>query len=278
LDILKIDRVSCGKWLQCRTRRLAVLVLLLVTAGWMASGAQPEVLQPESYNTSQRGVLSAAAAALESLLSDSSLGSRMRLGERAWTSREFAAFTDGVLDQFGYEAVVVSGHLLNERHLWVLVGVDVGDATAWVPVEATPVPGAVQNSLGHVTWGGAGLYAQSYLQYDHVVDIGSNLAPVAAVSPPTSAPLPGELASFLAVKSRDPDGEIILYIWEVDGDRRPTMTKTWSYEHVFEQEGTYTVTLTVVDNRGVRAATVVSVDVYDNENDAPDQSDCGCSG
>ena len=273
MDALKDGQVCRGRWPRWRT--LAILILMsLVAAGWAASGAQPEVLQPESYSVSQRGTLSAATTELEERLSDSLLGSQRRLGERAWTSQEFSAFTAGALTQLGYETVVVSGQWSGERHAWVLVEIDVGDdATAWVPVEATPAPGAVQGSLGHVAWGGGGLYAESYLQYDLVLDLVSNLAPAAIVSLPTTAPLTGEFANFLALQSRDPDGEIILYIWEVEGDRRPTLTKSWSYDRAFEQEGSYTLTLTVVDNRGARtSAAAVSFDVYAE----PEQGDCGC--
>ena len=259
-------------------RTLAVLGLLLVAvAGWATSGAQlpPDVLQPDAYSASQRNALFTATAELEGVLGDTSLGSQMRLGERAWTSREFATFTAGTLEQLGYETVIVSGHLYTEFHEWVLVAADIGDATAWVPVEATPAPGAVQNSLGHVAWGGEGLYVQSYLQYDLVLNLGPNLSPSAVFRLPTTATLAGEFASFLAIQSRDPDGEIILYIWKVDGDRRPETSKTWSYDRAFEQEGLYAITLTVVDNRGMRASAVVSLEVYDDE---PEDGDCGCGG
>ena len=275
MDALKAERIG-ERWVLGWTLKLGVLVLLLGAVGWAASGAQPEILQPESYNTSQRGVLSSATSELDNLLRDPSLGSQMRLGERAWTSQEFSAFTAGALGQAGYEAVIVSAQWSNERHVWVLVGIGVGDATAWVPVEVTPAPGAVQNSLGHIAWGSAGRYAEPYLQYDLLLDLPPNLAPVAAIRPPTTIPFRGEIQSFLAIQSRDPDGEIILYIWEAEGDRRPTMTKIWSYDHIFEQGGFHTVMLTVVDNRGVRASATITIDIYIEQPER--EEDCGCGG
>ena len=279
MDALKVERARGGLLLRCRAQKLvvSVLLLLLVAAGWTAIGSQLEVLQPQSYSDSQRSTLSTATAELERLLGDTSLGSRMRLGERAWTSQEFSAFTAGALDQLGYKTDVVSAQEPNERRVWVLVGVHVGDETAWVPIEATPAPGAVQASLGHVAWGSAGGYADAYLQHDGRVDMAPNLTPIAVVLSPVAAPLSGEDARFLALQSQDPDGEIILYVWEVEGDRRPTTTNRWFYDHVFEQGGSHTLTLTVVDNRGARASAVVSVEVYGNGYES-EPSDCGCGG
>ena len=276
MDALKVERAHGMGLVRCRTRTLAVFVLLMLcAAGWM-TGAQPEVLQPDTYNTSQRSALSTATAELELLLDDMLLGSQMRLAERTWTSKEFSSFTAGALDQLGYETAVVSGQWPNERHTWVLVRVVVGNGIAWIPVEATPSPGLLQDSLGHVAWGGAGLYAESYLQYDLVLEQGPNLAPVSVVRSPTV--IIGEIATFLALQSRDPDGEIILYVWEVDGDRRPTTTKTWSYDHVFEQDGAHALTLTVVDNRGARTSTVVSLEILSSEESTASPPDCGCAG
>ena len=267
-----------GGWVRYRILKLALFVVLVMSvAGWETSGTQPEVRQPDSYNALQRGVLSMATAELEKLLGDSSLGSRMRLDEREWTSQEFSAFTAGALTQLGYETVVVSGQGSSKPHVWVLVGVDVGDGTAWIPVEATPTSGVAQNSLGHVAWGGGDQYAETYLQYDRVLDLGFNLAPNAVVRAPAAAPFLGEFARFLAVQSRDPDGEIILYVWKVDEGKRPAMTKAGFYDHVFEREGSHTLTLTVVDSRGMRASTAVSFNVYVYD-DEPGESDCGCGG
>lgn len=60
-------------------------------------------------------------------------------------------------------------------------------------------------------------------------------------------PRPGETVHFDASASTDPDGQIIQYNWDFgDGTTGSGVTVT----HVYAKEGVFTVTLTVIDDRG----------------------------
>ncbi len=69
----------------------------------------------------------------------------------------------------------------------------------------------------------------------------------------TAKPSSGELpltVSFDASASNDPDGEIVAYEWDLDGDGRFDDAEGVTFEHEFTQEGSFEVTLRVTDNNG----------------------------
>lgn len=58
---------------------------------------------------------------------------------------------------------------------------------------------------------------------------------------------PGDVVVLEAAASRDPDGSLTVYRWDLDGDVQARGNKI---EHVFNEPGTYTVTLTAIDDAG----------------------------
>jgi len=81
--------------------------------------------------------------------------------------------------------------------------------------------------------------------------------PVVRLSGPSQGRV-GEELTFSAEGSHDPDGEIVEYRWDF-GDGATATGRTAS--HRFEGPGTYTVTLTVVDDYGVEASKTTDVQV-----------------
>jgi hypothetical protein len=199
------------------------------------------------------------------------------LGERGWTSLEFAKFTAGSLEGLGYRVALVSAPWPEGQHAWVLVGIDVGGATAWIPVEATPIPGVVQQGLGGIAWDGAGRYDARYAQFAELIQLGTNVAPTVGFRGPTAGVYAGDVVTFLALTSHDSDGEIVLYLWGVDDTDRLTATKTMSFDYTFETAVRHTVSLTVVDSRGARATESLAVQVLGLDSEGnPFSAGCGC--
>jgi len=66
-------------------------------------------------------------------------------------------------------------------------------------------------------------------------------------------PRAGETVTFDASESYDPDGEIIRYEWDFDGDGSID-AEGMIVKHTFTEPGSYPVTLTVVDNDGNSAS------------------------
>jgi len=79
-----------------------------------------------------------------------------------------------------------------------------------------------------------------------------NRSPVASFTSSPSAPYTGDVVTFNASTSYDPDGTIVSYFWTFgDGTNGTGVVVTHSYA----DNGTYTVTLTVTDNDGSTSST-----------------------
>ena len=261
----------------------AAATVALLAIGVVAAAAEPQVLQPDStaFSSAERAALLRELAELEGLLESAEWGSARSLGERGWGSYEFALYAAGTLEGLGYEtAVVTSASWSGGAHTWVLVGVSVGGRLAWIPVEATPKPGIAQRTLGFVPKLSAvpGQFDDRYIAFDQIASQPVNRPPVPQIRPPTSFVLVREFATFLGLSSYDPDGEIILYQWKVDGGRA-TSSQAHVYNHSFDSPGQHTVALTVVDDRGGRASVAVAVEVL-SEKPEGDKANtgCGCGG
>ena len=78
-----------------------------------------------------------------------------------------------------------------------------------------------------------------------------NVRPVAAITAlPTAGPAP-LLVQLNSVGSTDPDGTIVSYAWDFGNGQSATGSST---QVTYTQAGTYTVTLTVTDNRGAKTS------------------------
>lgn len=73
-----------------------------------------------------------------------------------------------------------------------------------------------------------------------------NLIPTAEFTTSSDTPSTGEIVSFDASNSSDPDGNSLTYSWDFDGDGNTDATGE-VVEHAFEERGQYNVTLIVSD-------------------------------
>lgn len=86
--------------------------------------------------------------------------------------------------------------------------------------------------------------------------------PVAVLSASPTSPLSGSEVTLDAQGSTDPDGTVVSYAWDLDGDGRydrTTVTRTTSTS--FATPGVHTVGLKVTDNDGATAGTTLDVTV-----------------
>ena len=254
------------------------IVFIWTLAVPVLGGAPPQVLQPSAYSASEAAVLTQQIVDLEKALADYTLGCRRTFGPDGWSSRDFAAYTDGILTGEGYKTVLVSGPGWPDGvHTWLLVGLALDGKTAWVPVDACPQRGYTQPVLGRVPMAADGQgFDPRYLNFTGLVDLPPNKPPVAKIRLPVSAMVAGEVTRLFALSSQDSDGEIVLYLWDY-GDGHKETTTTWVSRHVFATPGKYQVRLTVVDSRGKQVATETSVRVVDKgELSSPPSAGCGC--
>lgn len=87
---------------------IIVLGLLTVPA---LSEALPQVLQPNTttYSPAEVAILTQAITHLEKVLDNYTLGPRRTFAPNDWSSRDFAAYTAGILAGMGYKAELLSG-------------------------------------------------------------------------------------------------------------------------------------------------------------------------
>lgn len=258
---------------------VAVVALCLLTGlGSYAEGSDFPILPPsdEQYSLSERTVLEDAIDRLESSLHRSEYAS-MKYYPAEWSSRQFAAYTQGVLASMGYSSVLVGTGNGTEEHVWLLVSIPLGmtGKIAWVPVEATPDSGRRQIYLGTIplttTPSGLNDYEDTYRMYDAQIELPENIPPSPAIRPIPSRGFLGEDVRFLGTQSTDSDGEIVLWFWSL-GDE--TTSTDRSPEHLYAEKGTYRVTLTVIDSRGESRTATTDYKVGDPR---PESSGSGCS-
>ena len=76
----------------------------------------------------------------------------------------------------------------------------------------------------------------------------------------------GEAITYDATASSDPDGEIVSYLWEFgDGSTRTDVAGTYAYATA----GTYTVSVTITDDRGATAEGSTTIEIVDVANQPP---------
>jgi len=267
---------------------IVLLLLLLLPAASVLAGDLPQVLQPNTtaYSASEIAALTQAIGTLTEALNDYDMASRCYFSAGDWSSRDFAAYTAGVLSGKGYETVLVSGDGWPDgTHTWVLVGVPLGSSNiAWIPVEASPNQGHSQQILGTIpsTTNAAGsvLYKVAYLGFSDVLQLPPNLPPIAKIRRPDPSVEVGDGVRFMAIGSSDSDGEIVLYQWSF-GDGETAISSIWSVRHEFEEAGEYVVSLTAIDNCGKNATTNITLNVVEAEEweaSSSSSGGCGCGG
>ncbi len=264
-------------------KRAAGLMLpLLIVVGLPMAAAPLSVLQPNlaNYEAAELTALEARLAALRSTLNDPNLGSQRLFTPGQWTSRDFSAYTAGVLATLGYAThLVAQANWPNGMHTWVLAGVPLGGWTAWIPVEATPLANRAQTTLGSIPTrsdaAGQLLFDERYLGFTTEVQLPPNAPPIAVIRFTPAAARAMDKVTLLGTDSRDADGEIVRYVWTLsDGTR----FEARNVEHAFASPGTYSITLTVTDSRGATAAATATFVVSAQGGTTPPPPSCNCRG
>lgn len=181
-----------------------------------------------------------------------------------WGPYERARYLGGVLSSFGFDVRLAN----SGDDWWVLArpasGGDWLPVLPWEPEDER----AVAVSLGTLPADGW----KAYLQPEEILPLPGNRAPKAIVRALPDTPRAGEAVTFLGTLSYDPDGAIIVFHWEFgDGETGTNMLE----DHVYDEPGIYTATLTVVDGAG--AIDVTEVRVIVSAPIAPSTEGCGCS-
>ena len=97
---------------------------------------------------------------------------------------------------------------------------------------------------------------------------------IAAIRVVPSSGIVGQEVTFLGVTSRDPDGEIIRYKWDLGG---LSTSEAVTVRFIFTAARTYTISLTVTDSRGANTTTSISYRVKDPRDSTPSSGGgCGC--
>jgi hypothetical protein len=258
---------------------LGILLAIVLSFSTLAAGI-PVILPPNTtaYTVTEVAVLTARIVTLRAVLSDYTYGSYRYFDPTDWMSFDFAAYTVGTLAGLGYEARLVKGEgWVDGEHTWVVVGIPLASQVAWVPVEAFPDLGKRQSILGTIpsfTDGAGAMWFESvYISFAAEVPLSANLFLIAAIRVVPSSGIVGQEVTFLGVTSRDPDGEIIRYKWDLGG---LSASEAATVRFIFTAAGTYTISLTVTDSRGAKTTTSINSRVKDPKDPTPPGGGCGC--
>ena len=246
---------------------LCVVVLLSAIVGVPGLAADlPQVLQPNetAYRPDEVAVLLGALDALRSTLATPTYASQRAFGLSGWgkwTSAQFAAYTAGVLSGSGYETRLVSAAGWPDGvHTWVLVAVSVGERVAWVPVEAESKQLVLGTLAERTDAQGVLWFDEAYVGFTDVVETPANRAPVARITTKDTSVSTTNWTMLTASGSHDPDGSIVLYVWDFGDGEPPTSVTTKYVSHLFSPSGTYVVVLTVVDQQGAMATATIEIE------------------
>ncbi len=261
-------------------RRAASLIavgLAFVAIGGLATDL-PVVFQPLEWSAETGADLAVYVGELrrlEAILADGTYASQRihaASGSNAWRAERFCPYVQGLLVSRGYEVLIVeSDRTGGEPSAWLLVKIELPTGFAWAPVDPTPPPGERQDRLGRIALAtGRTLddpaFDLLYMTFDRTVELPPNRPPSVRL---LGRPFPARATRkerFNPATATDPDGEIVLYVWEFgDGTVvRSTARSTW---HRFTSAGEYTITVTVVDDRGATASASILLVV---------EHGCGC--
>lgn len=274
---------------QARTIRRLYLVLCVVLFVFGATAhAQdaPRFLQPtlEVFTSEEISLLGRAVEELDAALVSCPWASRMQHDDRGWNSEQFSRYGAGVLRSLGYRVVLVGREATNtQARVWLALAIDLPARTAWIPVDATPPEGDIQTVIGRILWEAEqplawpSRFAADTIRYDIVLPIGANVLPIARIDRiQGKAGEPGELVWLSAKTSVDPDGDIVLYVWDF-GDGESLVTTTARTQHRYTESGAYSVRLIVVDNFGGHAASEPTEVVMVEPEEPPTRPTGGCN-
>lgn len=139
-----------------------------------------------------------------------------------------------------------------------------GGTGGWVPLTAaTGKVAGTQTAFGEAYAGTRSAWTYLAAGQSLKVDITDNVLPTASFT--TSCTF---LLCTVSSTSTDPDGTILSFEWDF-GDGTPTVTGATPPAHQYAAEGTYTITLTVTDNRGGTATATKAQTVAGPPNQAP---------
>ena len=144
------------------------------------------------------------------------------------------------------------------NYQWDFQNDGVFDATGKIVFHRYTAPGTYRARLVVTDDKGA---TGSSLQTVVVEPLVINLPPVAQFTYSPTAPFVGQTITFNGTSSYDPDGAIVSYLWDFTGDGVPDQSgplANWTYP----TPGEYTVTLTVLDNRGATHSTSKTITVW----------------
>ena len=261
---------------------MGILVSVLIVIGSAVSlcgQTQPVVVQPSAAGMSaaETEEFSKVYRRLNGLLASISLGPQKMYGEDGWGALEFAGFSAGSLEREGYEVAIVEWTTNDAAtRIWVLVALDLGGRTLWIPVEPLPEAGSSQRTLGRVAGevpqNGLVQFDPSYMTYSHVIELPENIPPTPVIPVPILDIVEQVRSPWNGHTSFDPDGMIVLYQWSFDGDEE-RIKSSFAAWHTFETSGAHTVELMVIDSRGAQASTSLNVHVITTEES---EAGCGC--
>ena len=270
-------------------KRAVVLTLFIVVIfGLSIFGlvdTEPLSVSPWTSPPLTPGDMVALTAELDTLgeiLADTTLGSQRAEGRRGWDSLAFAQYSGAVLASLGYTVqLVTDSHWLGGSHSWILVNLaPSGMSPAWVPVETVPLLGSPQDTLGMVPTQSISsteiVFDSRYNSFESASELASNRAPTANIFILGSKFLLNEHSVISALGSRDYDGDIVIYRWQV-GDAEWFATRSWSTTITPMTPGSTSITLQVIDNQGASATVSVQVEITERPDELPSPPDCGCS-
>jgi len=179
-----------------------------------------------------------------------------------WRSLDWAWYVGGVLFSLGYDVQLVN----SDSTWWPLAGFLLNNQKLWFPVVPLALTaGSSSTGLAYVPLVGQG-FDPRYIEWEELQSLPDNTPPVADARCATRSLPPGRDTWFLGAPSYDPDGEIVLYLWDF-GDG--TTARGMNVKHAFRRPGRYTVSLIVVDRRGSLARDELDIVVEET-------SECGC--
>ncbi len=219
---------------------------------------------------------SRGVAELEAVLADWRLGCGgcpMRFG---WDGHQLALFVGGRLAALGFPVELAR----SGSEWWVVVRCPTATGEVRLPVlpGLPPLDREGQFTLGvylgRIPWAGAGEVASRYAAPEELLPLPENCPPTVRLRVHPTQPQAGEEVWFTADVT-DPDGVIVQALWEFGDGETSTW---WSPEHAYREEGMYTVTLTVVDDRGGVGRATAVVHVVGQAPAPPPGGGCGCGG